>query len=327
MNLSKLIKQHAWEDIAPEFVKQYPQRAHLLDTYRMLYDVWQRTAPVRTDISIYIYPVRKEGMDDDLEYGEYSYRYPNVFGCRKHLGIDEGRLSPSQMGLITWEEWMGMDITQEAWQTFSPVEIICHCLQTMTFYGYTQATIQDIKAMIKDEAAYYLIDKALAEEPINTDFLSLPLESSEQLTLGQTDFRHAALFHIRRFFRKTTLKYLIRKYIRKKYIADTDIWGLHTQLAPFIVWCLTSFFNYNRHGTVHGRMPYNINVLGRIEVWDDMLKEMIFSFEFLLRKNDRRFLKKHFGVNDYTAELEPEIRKRVQRGFDLFGVYYSDLWD
>ncbi|MDR1180447.1 MAG: hypothetical protein LBL13_00495 [Bacteroidales bacterium] len=328
MKLSKLIKQHAWADIAPEFVKQYPQRAHLLDTYGKLYGVCQHMTPVRTDISIYIYPIRTEEMHNDWrgEYDGYPYRYPEVPGRRKHLDIDEGSLSSSRMGLITWEEWLGMDITQEAWQTFSPVEIICHCLRTMTSYGYTQETIQDIKAMIKDEAAYYFIDKAIAEKTVNTDFLSLSLESSEVLTSEQTDFRHATLFHIKRFFRKTTLKYLIRKYIRRKYISSADIWGLHTHLAPFIIWCLTNFLNYNRHGTIGGIMPDEVGT-GAVEVWDDVLKEMIFSFEFLLRKNDRRFIKKHFAANNYTAELEAEARKRVQQGFELFGIYYTDLWD
>jgi hypothetical protein len=110
-------------------------------------------------------------------------------------------------------------------------------------------------------------------------------------------------------------------------MSDTDIWGLHTQLAPFIARCLTDYFSYDRHGIPGGAIPYHINVSIGAEGWNEVLKEMIFSFEFLLRKNDRRFLKKHFAINDYTAELEPEIRKRVQRGFDLFGVYYTALWD
>jgi hypothetical protein len=326
MNLSKLIKQHAWADIAPEFVKQYPQRAHLLDTYRKLYGVWKYMTPVRTGIVIYIYPIRIEGMDSNWMYGEYPYRYPRVEGCRRHLKFDKSDLSSSQMGLIVWEEWLGMGITQEAWQTFSPVEIICHCMRTMTVYGYTQDTIQAFKAMIKDEAAYYFIDKALAERTVNTDFLSVQPEPSGFLSTRQSDFCHAALFHIKRFFRKTTLKYLTRKCIRRKYISSADIWGLHTQLAPFIVRSLTAFLNYNRHCTAPG-MPDNIRGVGSVEVWDDVLKEMIFSFEFLLRKNDRRFIKKHFAANDYTAELEAEARKRVQQGFELFGIYYTNLWD
>jgi hypothetical protein len=177
MKFSKLIKQHAWTDVAPEFVKHYPKREHLLDMYEELYGTWQRLTPAYTDISIDILPARPTTDDyDEFWDGWLPDRYPIIYGCRRHLGDGGHRLSNFQMGFVYWEEWLGMDVMKETRQKFSPVEIICHCMRIMTYHGYAQDAIQCIKAMIKDEAEYHFIDKVLAERPVDTNFLSMPLE-------------------------------------------------------------------------------------------------------------------------------------------------------
>ncbi|MDR2382778.1 MAG: hypothetical protein LBD76_02715 [Prevotellaceae bacterium] len=341
MELLKLIKQHVWSDVATEFVKLYPKRENRLDTYKELYCTWQHLNPVCTDIHIYICPVRKDidrkgEISDSLRHG----MYPVIYGCCKSDG-DEYRFSNCQMKFVLWEEWLGMNIMQETEQEFSPIEIICHCMRTMTYHGYSQDIIQDIKSMtgetdsrysqefqtmLRDEGEYYYIDKQLAKNTVNTDFLSVPLDMSGLSLSVRTGFRHIALFLIKRFFGVTTIKYLVRKYIMRKYVADTNIWGLQTQLSPFIVRCLTDYLIHARSGTARVS-PHLDHSKYRREAWDYAQKEMIFAFEFLLHKNDRRFIKKHFSANNYTAEVDAKARKRAQKGFELFGIYYQTLWD
>jgi hypothetical protein len=329
MKLSKLIRQYEWTDVATEFVKQYPRIENRLDTYKELFGRWQRLTPACTDIFIYICPVRKDiSTAGETLNGQYYKAYPAIYGyLDKSPNEHRYRLSKFKMGFVRWEEWLGMDICRQTALEFSPTEIICHCIRTMTCHGYSQETIQDIKAMIMDEAEYYLIYNMLKKYSVNTGYLSVPPDLSGFASPAvRAGFCHTALFRIKEFFGVIKMKYFIRKYAWRNYIIDADIRDLHTYLVPFIVRCLTDFLNSYRHGMPAVIPHYIPNEFGG-EVWEDMLKEMIFAFEFLQHKNSRRFVKKYFSTNRYNAELKAKALQHVQRGLTLFGIYYLDLWD
>jgi len=92
---------------------------------------------------------------------------------------------------------------------------------------------------------------------------------------------------------------------------------------------------------------------GGEDKWNEYLKEMLFAFEFFslddtFSKKQQKFFDKWGLVNPYRKtednkrisnlfgtevilyhdlELEIEYYKRAQRGFELFGKYFMNLWD
>jgi hypothetical protein len=115
-----------------------------------------------------------------------------------------------------------------------------------------------------------------------------------------------------------------RKQTIRVRIDPWDTWSLDTTLAHIIVPCLKQL-----KGTQHGAgdvddadVPAALRSTAapptksgvddnHFKRWDYVLDQMIWSFERLL-END---------------EPEGEEYKRMRRGFQLFGKYYTNLWD
>ena len=75
------------------------------------------------------------------------------------------------------------------------------------------------------------------------------------------------------------------------------------------------------------------------ERWAWVMDEMIWAFEQKVRDDDEEKFYDHSGV-DHSADLNTQVtqmkvdresleahQKRKQRGFELFGKYYQNLWD
>lgn len=59
--------------------------------------------------------------------------------------------------------------------------------------------------------------------------------------------------------------------------------------------------------------------------WQNILDKMIWSFEQMtVRDRDHQFHKKGKGFNQKEYK---EYYERIQEGLDLFGKYYTNLWD
>ena len=98
-----------------------------------------------------IYPDQLDYLDD------YEYVILTVF-------------STLALEFTPWDEWLGMDIDQSSLKDFSSYEIICHCLDEMTFMGFDQEEIKNEMDKIKEAVADY---KNMTEEEKNTKSISL----------------------------------------------------------------------------------------------------------------------------------------------------------
>ena len=83
---------------------------------------------------------------------------------------------------------------------------------------------------------------------------------------------------------------------------DTETWSLKTTIAKFTLPRLKWFKER------HFDNPWDIT----FEKWDEILDNMIFSFEYY--------------ANDEWKPISDEDFKKVEEGMKLFGEYYGDLW-
>ena len=42
----------------------------------------------------------------------------------------------------TWDKWLGMEIYEATLIEYREIDIICRCLNDMTFWGFTQESVQ-----------------------------------------------------------------------------------------------------------------------------------------------------------------------------------------
>lgn len=83
---------------------------------------------------------------------------------------------------------------------------------------------------------------------------------------------------------------------------DTETWSLKTTIAKFVLPRLKWFKER------HFDNPWDIT----FEKWDEILDNMIFSFEYYAK--------------DEWKPISDEDFKKVEEGMKLFGEYYGDLW-
>ncbi len=111
---------------------------------------------------------------------------------------------------------------------------------------------------------------------------------------------------------KDLLHQIKNLYLRFRYGAGCcDIFSLHYYLAKKIIKPLKLF-----RANVYS-FPPDLT----FKEWKKMLDEMIFAFEFIAEGE-------HWNpkYEKYSAEKVNKLYDRAQKGFELFGKYYKDLW-
>jgi hypothetical protein len=144
MQFKYLLDKYTWDEIGPILVKLYPDQEDNLADYRHVFETLRTIQPAETTMRIFI-----EEVWDEFT-GKY---YASVSGKDGTLRKDEpseavgdDALGDQEVSyaieLTDWAEWLGMAIDAETLSSYSEVEIIAYCLWEMTFFGYSQADIQ-----------------------------------------------------------------------------------------------------------------------------------------------------------------------------------------
>ena len=136
MILKELINQVEWQDVAIALVSDHPWCRKSLDGYRIIFETLSLMDTVDSGFCIKI-----ELSPDILEPKRL---YPDVVGIKD--GVDE------RWGLSfsPWKEWLGMVVCQDTLDTFSASRIVANCLYDMTFYGFTEETINQEILKLED---------------------------------------------------------------------------------------------------------------------------------------------------------------------------------
>jgi len=126
--------------------------------------------------------------------------------------------------------------------------------------------------------------------------------------------------------------WIFQRIARKHHASDVDLYRLDLHISKILLSKLEAFRKHNLH----------VSPTGKIETWLIILDEIIFAFKWNIYINWGRNLQKeknfyihYFGINDtdldYWLYSDSEIVKkaaaRAQKGFELFGKYFTCLWN
>ena len=131
MKLKQILLTYTWPAILPVFLKTYPEAEENINGYQIVFEKLVIMSPKEIDMSIVI-TKEKDGDDE----------YIDVSGLHNNPKNKEETYSQG-IELVSWREWLGMDISKESLANFSESEIIVHCIYEMTFDGFTEEVIQE----------------------------------------------------------------------------------------------------------------------------------------------------------------------------------------
>ena len=140
MKLKELISQSKWQDVAIALVTEHPYQRKNLNDYGIVFETLMMMESAESEFRIQI-----ERSPDILNP---EYTYPVVFGAK------EGEEKRWSIEFSPWAEWLGMVVCDETLEAFSANQIVANCLHEMTFFGFTEDTInqerQKLEASIKE---------------------------------------------------------------------------------------------------------------------------------------------------------------------------------
>lgn len=147
MTLQKLIRTNSWLSVAAILQELYPDEAKNRSGYKEVFEKLMLTDVEDSDISIEVVHQK-----DDYDGEEYV----DVSGSYKHPKNEEEKFSQA-LEFTPWNQWLGMELSQESLNHFSELEIISHCLYEITFMGFEEKEIQDELSIIQNTIEDYKI--------------------------------------------------------------------------------------------------------------------------------------------------------------------------
>lgn len=173
MKLSEIINANHWLSIKIILLDLYPDQLNIIDTYESIYKKLQQEQPVDSEIEI----VLTECFDDD----DIEKNYVDVSGRKKvneYSDITEGLA----IEFVPWNEWLGMNISQDTLRNFTEFEIISHCLYEMTFIDFEETEIQKQMSDLKNTKDEYenMSDEEKKNSTISWEDLLKKLEENDE---------------------------------------------------------------------------------------------------------------------------------------------------
>jgi len=131
---------------------------------------------------------------------------------------------------------------------------------------------------------------------------------------------------------KLKIVWAFQRFIRKHHASDIDLYKLDLHISKILLSKLVAFRNQSLH----------VSPTGKIETWLNILDEIIFAFKWNIYANweknpkkERDFYLRYFGIDDpnldywhyYDSEIVKKAATKAQKGFELFGKYFTCLWN
>jgi len=137
--LKDIVDLHQWKDIYRRMAKLYPKPHKNLEGYKRVFKVLRKldATKKRSRLLIELYAC----------YDKYDDRYyTSVHGVTPKRRGDTYALEFS-----SWQEWLGMRVSDASIYAYESVDIICHCLYEMTFFGFTPKDVGNNVADVKTQ--------------------------------------------------------------------------------------------------------------------------------------------------------------------------------
>lgn len=162
MKFYKIIRTNNWLTIELTFLKLYPNQKENIENYRLVFEALRFLEPKESEIDIILSPYDEDGQPLVVDvYGRNPHPEPE--DINDALAIE----------FTSWDKWLGMNIDSLTLKEFTEPEIICHCLNEMTYAGFdeeeVQAEFSKLKSIVDEYKA--LSPEEKAEQTISLDEL------------------------------------------------------------------------------------------------------------------------------------------------------------
>ena len=162
MKFYEIIRSNNWLTIEMTFLKLFPDQKESIENYRLVFEALKFLQPKESEIDIILNPYDDEGQPSVVDvYGRNPHPEPE--DLNDALAIE----------FTSWDKWLGMNIDSLTLKEFSEPEIICHCLNEMTYAGFEEEEIQAEFSKLKSIVDEYkaLTPEEKAEQTISPDEL------------------------------------------------------------------------------------------------------------------------------------------------------------
>ena len=133
MKLADIIFKSDWEVLDRYFKKYYPNDN--TDCYKEFLEDLKKLTPVESDMMILVdHIIEDHPFCDDID------DWFSVHGIQKESETD---FQTYALEYSSFEEWLGMEISEETLKRYPKPFIIIHCLWEMTFCGFSNETIKN----------------------------------------------------------------------------------------------------------------------------------------------------------------------------------------
>lgn len=160
LKFHEIIKSNTWLSVELTFLRIYPKQKKHLENYELMYEALKFLQPIEMDVDITLY----QYYDDDGQPSAVDVSginlHPEPTDITNGLAIE----------FTSWDKWLGMGIKLLTLKEFSEPEIICHCLNEMTYVGFDESEIQNEFAKLKSIVDDY---KAMSSEEKEKNTISL----------------------------------------------------------------------------------------------------------------------------------------------------------
>lgn len=141
-------------------MRLYPDQKEHFENYEMVYEALKFLQPVQMDVDITLYQYHDDDGQPSVVDVSGINLYPEPTDITNGLAIE----------FTAWNKWLGMGIAPLTIKEFSKPEIICHCLNEMTYSGFNEKEIQSEFAKLKSIVDGY---KTMSSEEKEKSTISL----------------------------------------------------------------------------------------------------------------------------------------------------------
>lgn len=133
MTLKKLIDKYETDLVMIRFAELYKEEIEKsIKPFQMVYDHLKGMKAIPQDEYTLIVEKVADLIDKDITFNDVS-------------AIDEKTKTRVGLDFYEWEHWLACPISEKTLQEYTELDVICHCLWEMTFYGFEEDKIKEIK--------------------------------------------------------------------------------------------------------------------------------------------------------------------------------------
>jgi len=136
MKFKELILKYNFQEIKTRMLVLYPDQDINIDGYEHVFNKLKVMEPVNSSMLLDIFLVSISKWNEE-EYTSVS-------------GLIEGEEIGYAIEYTKWNEWLGMELTENSLIDYSELDIITHCLWEMTWTGFEEEEIEEYITNIED---------------------------------------------------------------------------------------------------------------------------------------------------------------------------------